>query len=60
MPSFERFVTKAMLSVALFFTTNIFLFFIGKEIPVTIFTVLFAVVFGWPAVLIMVVAIFLL
>jgi hypothetical protein len=60
MQSFERLFTRALFSVALFFCANIFLYFIDKEIPVNIITILFAVIFGWPAVLIMVVAIFLL
>lgn len=58
MHTFERFITRAIFSVAMLFATNIVLYFFNKQIPISIITILFAALFGWPAVLIMVVAIY--
>lgn len=59
MQNLERYVIRAILSITFFFAANIFLFFMDKQIPVNFVTIMFTILFGWPAVLIMVIAIFL-
>ncbi|HHU28646.1 TPA: hypothetical protein GXZ54_05740 [bacterium] len=59
MQNLERYVIKAISSITFFFASNIFLFFLDKQIPVNFITIVFTILFGWPAVLIMVIAVFL-
>jgi hypothetical protein len=55
MEKVQRFICKGIFGVIALIATHIFLFFYGIDIELTWLSLLFVFVFGWPAIILIVI-----
>jgi hypothetical protein len=51
----QRFILKGIFGVIALIASHIFLFFYGIDIEISLISVLFTFIFGWPAVILIVI-----